>query len=341
MGNKIVCNSEDLFKLATEVLKVYEVNPENISVIQGDSIKTVWKIKTKNELLCLKRLKQVNNKALFSVNAQIFIKDSGGNVPAIILSKNNQQIVQYNDQLFVMYEWLNGSDLDFQNQSDLAAAIEGLARFHVSSKGYVPPQEAEISTKLGKWPNQYTSMKNKLILWKEEAKNHPEPYYSSYLKHVDSMIELSNLALEALGKSSYEKLVSKGSSSIVLCHQDYGKGNALRTENGVIVIDLDGVTYDLPARDLRKIIGKYSENMGSWETSTIQNILKWYIKVNPMSDLEKEVLYIDLLFPHWFFGLVKNLFQNNKPLKTSEIEKIAQLEKLKVGLLKKLLERDV
>jgi spore coat protein I len=38
----------------------------------------------------------------------------------------------------------------------------------------------------------------------------------------------------------------------VLCHQDYGKGNALLTDEGVMVIDLDNVSFDLPARDLRK-----------------------------------------------------------------------------------------
>lgn len=341
MGEKTVSISEDLNKLAMDVLKQYDIKPESISIIQSGSIKTVWKIKTNNELLCLKRLKQPFNKALFSVNAQIYIKNSGGNVPEIILNNNNQPIIQHNNQLFVMYEWLKGSDLDFQNQSDLASAIEGLAKFHTYSKGYSAPKGAQVSTKLGKWPNQYTSMRNKLISWKEEAKSHAESYYATYLKCVDLMIELSDLAIKELEKTSYETLVTEGSNSVVLCHQDYGKGNAIQTEEGVFVLDLDGVTYDLPVRDLRKIIGKYSENKGIWQESAIEGILKWYTNVNSMSNSEKKVLYVDLLFPHWFFGLVKNLFQNNKSLKSSEIERIAQLEQSKTSLLKKLLERGI
>jgi spore coat protein I len=47
-----------------------------------------------------------------------------------------------------------------------------------------------------------------------------------------------------------------------------------------------------------------------------------------------EVLYADLLFPHWFYGLVKNLFQNNKVLKASEIEKISLLESSKEEALR-------
>ena len=47
-----------------------------------------------------------------------------------------------------------------------------------------------------------------------------------------------------------------------------------------------------------------------------------------------EVLHADLLFPHWFYGLVKNLFQNNKSLKASEIEKTALLESSKEEALR-------
>lgn len=91
--------------------------------------------------------------------------------------------------------------------------------------------------------------------------------------------------------SSYKELTSEKSSSIVLCHQDYGKGNALLTKEGVYVIDLDGVTFDLPCRDLRKIIGKTSENRGYWHESFIFDILNWYSKINPLLPEEKSTFY--------------------------------------------------
>jgi spore coat protein I len=54
-------------------------------------------------------------------------------------------------------------------------------------------------------------------------------------------------------------MTMEGSDAPVLCHQDYGKGKRLtHSRGGVYVIDLDGVTFDLPSRDLRKIIGKNS-----------------------------------------------------------------------------------
>ncbi len=337
LDNQALESSSTLDKLALEVLKNYSIAPENISVIQGGNIKTVWKIKTKKGMLCLKRLKQSFDKALFSTNAQNYIKECGGNVPSILRDNNGQLIVQHNDQLFVLYEWIHGKDLNFSNSSDLAAALEGLARFHISSKGYKPLENARVSSKLGKWPEQYTSMKNRLAEWKNVSKNVSLPYHSAYLKHVDSILEIAEMALKYLDKSNYEKLVSPQSNLPVLCHQDFGKGNALLTENGVYVIDLDGVTFDLPVRDLRKIIGKQAEVKGQWDLEKINSIIASYTAINPMSGSEKELLYIDLLFPHWFFGLVKNLFQNKKPLKPSEIERISMLEQSKLKILKPLL----
>jgi spore coat protein I len=329
-----------LNSLAAKVLERYGIVPENIAVVQSGTIKTVWKIKTREGYLCLKRLKQSYDKALFSVNAQIFISKSGGNVPRVILDKRNQPIVQYDDQLFAAYEWLQGKDLNFGNPADLRIAILGLAGFHRASKGYKPPENSRVSTKLAKWPEQYNSMKNRMLAWKEAAKSRESiPSDKAFLGCVDTMVDMANQALELLDKTSYRDLTAEGSSSIVLCHQDFGPGNVISTDKGVTVLDLDGVTFDLPARDLRKIIGKLAENKNQWDKNTIKAVLEWYGSVNPMSQKEKEILYVDLLFPHWFFGLLKNQFDNNKRLKPVEIERIAKLEKAKVSLLVDLLKR--
>ena len=329
---------------ANAVLREYDIPLPDIAsaitLIQGGTIKTVWKVKTAAGPLCLKRLKQTYDKALFSVNAQKYIYDSGGNVPEIIPNRSNQLITSYKDELFVLYEWVAGTDLNFSNPADLRRAMHGLARFHIHSKGYSPDKNSRTSTKLGKWPEQYDSMLNKLAAWKKTAAaNTAQPFFPAYLKYTDSMADTGKMAVEALKISGYGILTAEGSNSIVLCHQDYGKGNALLTEKGVTVLDLDGVTFDLPARDLRKIIGKNAENKNQWQAEAIEEIIGWYEEVNPLSRDEKEALFADLLFPHWYYGLVKNPFQNGKPVRPAEIERIAKLEESKIQILKALMKR--
>lgn len=323
--------------IALSVIKDYRITPIVITMIQGGTIKTVWKVKAENGVFCLKRLKQPYEKASFSVNAQIHIKQSGGNVPGIIFNKSDQPITQYNGQLFVLYEWVEGADLNFSNSSDLKASIQGLASFHTYSKGYDPDEASRISTKLGKWPEQYASMLEKLACWEAEAKvKASQQNYAAYLKYTPSIIKIGKMALDTLKASKYDTLTCIGSDSIVLCHQDYGKGNAILTEKGVCVLDLDGVTFDLPARDLRKIIGKNAENKYQWQPETIKEICGWYEEINPLGNDVREILYMDLLFPHWYYGLVKNLFQVGKAVKGEQIERIAKLEESKVPILTSL-----
>ncbi|MFL0269959.1 CotS family spore coat protein [Candidatus Clostridium radicumherbarum] len=337
MANSLNESSSQLINLAKEVLKSYNINSNDISIIQSGTIKTVWKIKYNNSLLCLKRLRQSYDKASFSVNAQIYIKSKGGNVPGILLTVDKKAILQYNDELFVLYEWMDGRELNFNNNSDLAYAIKGLAAFHLTSKGYTPDASYRISSKINKWPNQYESMGNKLKKWKEDAYNRKSsnPYFS-YIQTVDSMLVLSDNAQRLIAASHYNEL-SANNESQVLCHQDYGTGNALLGKNGVIILDLDGVTLDFPMRDLRKLIFKYEEPFGKWQSKMLSDIVDWYSEINPLSLEEKEILYIDLLFPHRFYGLVKNIFISEKPIKASDIERIAIFEESKLKLLKELL----
>lgn len=330
----------DLTELAKNILREYDILCQDISIIQSGGIKTVWKIKTADETLCLKRLRQTYDKVLFSVNAQIHINNKGGNVPRVLINKKGEAVIQYNHQLFVLYEWLEGENLYFNVNSDLEKAIKGLAAFHKASKGYKYPQDSRESTKFGQWPELYSSMKNRFEQWKYQAcADEFNASHTTYLNCVDSMIETANLTLEFLDKSQYKNLVIPDSDLKVLCHQDYGVGNVISTQKGVIVLDLDSVSFDFLVRDLRKIIGKMAEKSGRLDLNVIDTIIGWYSSVNPVSLEEKELLYIDLLFPHWFHGLVKNQYLKNKLIASAEIEEVTQFEETKFLILKTLLTR--
>jgi spore coat protein I len=328
----------DLYELAKKILGEYDNTFLDISIIQGGGIKTVWKIKTSQKTLCLKRLRQTYDKVQFTVNAQIHIKSQGGNVPGVLINKKGEPIVQYNHQLFVLYEWLEGENLYFNKSSDLEAAIKGLAVFHIASKGYKHPEGSRESSKFGQWPDLYTSMKNRLEEWRYIAStNDSGASHNAYLNCADGVIDIADLTLEFLDKSQYKNLAIPDSNLKILCHQDFGVGNVISTSEGVIVLDLDSVTFDFLVRDLRKVIGKLAEKTGEFDAALMNTIIGWYSSVNPIDVEERKLLYIDLLFPHWFHGLVKNQYIKNKLISPSEIEEIAQFEKDKFLKLKELL----
>lgn len=328
--------------IARAVLAQYDVIPVKIQIIQQGGIKTVWKVLSDKSSTCLKRLNKSTEKAIFSVEAQKYIKENGGLVPGVIANKTGEPITYFHDELFVLYEWVEGKQLNFHTESDFMAAMEGLALFHKCSKGYEPPEEARVSTKLAKWPDQYQSMLKRMNEWKNISQQKTGiAVYDSYLKWIDPIMALGEKAIQYLERFGYDVLSRPGSPSVVLCHQDYGKGNALLTPRGICVLDLDGVTYELAARDLRKIILKTMENQGGWNEQVMKNIIMWYEKGNALTHDERKMVYIDSLFPHAFFGSVKNQFQKSKAVKPSSIEIIGRLETSKQNILCGLIEGEL
>jgi spore coat protein I len=325
-------------ELGTKVLLEYNITPQDLQTLQSKGLKTLWKFTYKGTTLCLKRLKHLMEEAIFSVNAQIYILNNGGKVPKIYPNSKGSHITQFNEQLFVLYSWVDGRDMNLENPKDLALALQALSKFHIDSIGYEPPSTAIISSKLGKWPTQYESMKNRMLKIKELCIQTPNnPSYSTYVKHVDPIIEICNKTINLINNSAYSALCSIDQKESCLCHQDFGTGNVMLSKEGPTVIDLDGVTYDLPIRDLRKIIGKRMMKFQDFNIDTVKSILKYYETNNTLSLEQKKVLTIDLMFPHWFFGLVKTLHKNPKQIGSDKISATSKFEQNKFSILQKWL----
>ena len=330
--------STNYSELGTKVLLEYNITPQNLQTLQSKGLKTLWKFTYKGTTLCLKRLKHSMEEALFSVNAQIYIFNNGGKVPKILPNSKGDSITQFNGQLFVLYSWIDGRDMNLENPKDLAIALQALSKFHTDSIGYEPPTTAIISTKLGKWPAQYESMKNRMIKIKELCIQTPNNIsYSTYLKHIDPIIEICDKTINLINNSAYNDLCSIIQKDSCLCHQDFGTGNVMLSKEGATVIDLDGVTYDLPIRDLRKIIGKRMMKFQDFNIDTVKSILKYYETNNTLSPEQKKVLIIDLMFPHWFFGLVKTLHKTPKQIGIDKISATSKFEQNKFSILQKWL----
>ncbi|WP_066634870.1 CotS family spore coat protein [Desulfolucanica intricata] len=328
-----------LAELAAKVISLYGIKPESVRLVQGESIKTVWKIYAYSGEYCLKRLKHNLEKSLFSIEAQVYMSGKGAQVPKVIKAKSGEKFIEYKGQIFVLYNWVSGRQLHLNNKSDLRQAVKGLAKFHLDSTGYQAPQGIRVSTKLGRWPHQYASMRDRLIKWRDIAAEKPQKeLFKVYLEQVDYFIYLADKAMKLLDSSDYRGWVRDVEQKKILCHQDYGEGNALLTERGIFVLDLDSVSYELPARDLRKIILKIMSGYKYWDEKMLREILRWYEETNPLTAEQRKVLYIDLLFPHEFHNIAKNPFHKQKEVKAGDLALASGLGRDKVELLERMLE---
>ncbi|WP_372663934.1 CotS family spore coat protein [Cohnella sp.] len=314
-----------LIRLAEQVLAEYAIGPRSVRLVQATEMKAIWKVSDGTRVYGLKRLKYGKEKMLFAIQAQKHLQDQGGPVPHLIRTKQGQLYAERDGQIFILYAWAEGRAPSFSNPTDLQKSVQLLARFHKASTGFSPPIPCLESTKLGKWPLQYESMKTHFHEWQTST---AFPGLSASLKsHWKDLIRLAENAQAALSRSEYENMVRNGPKT--LCHQDYSEGNALLNGKGGVVLDMDSITYDFPARDLRKVILKRMSERGKWDPTLFNNILSWYKAVNPLSSDQLRLVYIDLSFPHLFHETAKNPFRKNSSVSAAKLLAAIRIEKEK------------
>lgn len=177
-------------------------------------------------------------------------------------------------------------------------------------------------------------MTKRLLQWQEQALEQGQNTVAqAYLEEVKPALELASQAMTLLEQSCYSAWIDQFTGRAGLCHQDFGEGNVLLGDDRVYILDLDGVTFDLPVRDLRKLLLKQMSSRGKWDESLLHDVLGWYGEVYPLDPAQVQVLLVDLLFPHELHDNAKNYFKKGKNIKAAEIRQAGGAVRRKTGPL--------
>jgi len=314
-------------QLADLVSQQYDMTVHSRTLITSKPDKggAIWRIETDKGPRSLKVLHRTPERSLYSVGLQDYVVKQGARVAALIPAKDGKLFVEMGGKLWIVTDWI---PLQPANKVDLTGAQElcfGLGEFHRHTKGYVPPLGAKNSSRLYRWPNYYQKIAKKIGWMREMAKAYPETVASkSILAVVDQYEQQAKETLERLKASAYPKMVSMGEPHWGLVHQDYGWSNGQNGPGGLWVIDLDGVSYDLPFRDLRKLITSTMDDMGTWDVSWMRGMIEAYHKANPLDKESFEVLLIDMAMPNEFYKHLKEMFFDPVTFLNTEAESILQ-----------------
>lgn len=331
---------EKLTLLGKEIMKQWDLEVTDIEVIQGAQMALVWKITTPDGLVCLKRINRPEKKALFSIYAQNALAEKGARVPSILITKDRQLYAKHGPFLFVVYDWIEGRPFDLNVPEDVAWMMKGLAEYHLNSIGFRPPEGVPETSKLGQWPKHYTKRCMQMESWKLIAKQHPDdPFSKKYLETIDEFIVSGWNTLNDLENSYYEEWVEESKREPLLCHQDYGTGNTILVDDEVWVIDLDTTAYDLPIRDLRKIIIPQMSDRLNWQEEMFELMLSSYEKVNPLTNPQKRVMYIDILFPYELYDVARDKFSLQSEVSPLALEEAEAFERLKKEKIERRMEQ--
>ncbi|TCZ80207.1 CotS family spore coat protein [Paenibacillus albiflavus] len=340
----------ELEMLAREVMTHYDMQVNEMLLITSKPDKggAIWKIGTSKGNLSLKCLHRRPRRSLFSVGAQEYMSKLGYRVPSFIPTKEGNLYVEAGGKLWIVTDWIDPlvpvSKIDLEGASQLCF---GLGEFHKNSKGYIPPRGSEKSSRLYGWGKYYEKIIAKIGWFQDLALAYPETAASaSLLDVIEEFKRQANDMYQRFQNSPYQRMIAKGEAHWGLVHQDFGWSNGQMGPGGIWVIDLDGVAYDLPIRDLRKLITSTMDDMGVWDLTWIRGMIDAYHQANPIDQETFEILWIDMAFPNEFYKHVKEIVFNpqlfletelaenlQRVLKTetSKWEALSELEKDKMN----------
>ncbi|WNF35709.1 CotS family spore coat protein [Bacillaceae bacterium IKA-2] len=332
--------------MAQQVVTHYDMNVSQMEVIttKADKGGLIWKIDTDKGPMSLKILHRRPTRSLFSLGAQEYlVVEKKAKVPPIIKTKTGENFVEMGGKLWFVAEWIEPLEQVGKDLEGAKLLCGAIGEFHQLSKGYTPPNGAEKASRLYRWPKTYKKMVKKMDWFRDVAKAYPEMQASSTILAVIDMFEdQARNALQLLEQSSYYELAARGNKEWGLVHQDYGWSNGQRGADGMWIIDLDGVAYDLPIRDLQKLISGTMDDLGCWDFTWAKGMIDAYHETNPIEDGIFEILLIDMSLPNLFYKNVKELLYEPNLFMDGELDslvsRIVEIDKTKWAVIEQLRE---
>ncbi|WP_096199108.1 CotS family spore coat protein [Bacillus sp. FJAT-45350] len=315
-----------ILEIAHEVCQYYDMTVSDMEVINVKSHKggAIWRIDTDKGPRSLKLLHRRPTRSLFSLGAQEYlVKEKHARIPQIIPTVDRELYVEMGGKLWFVAEWIStlepaGTDLEGMKERSYA-----IGEFHRLSKGYVPPKGAELASRLQRWPKTYKKIINKMEWFRDITNGYSQmPASSKILSVLDTFEEQAIEALKRLEQSVYFDLANRGIEEWGLVHQDYGWSNGQKGEEGIWIIDLDGVAFDLPIRDLGKLISDTTDKLGKWDYNWVNEMIQAYHEANPIDDDMYQMLLIDMSLPNLFYKSVKEMVYKPTVFLDEQLEEV-------------------
>lgn len=330
--------------LANQALSQYDMTVFTMKLIttKPDKGGAIWRLETSKGTRSLKLLHRRPARSLFSIGAQDYLSRRGARVPPLVPTKNGKLYVELGNKLWIVNTWIKpltqASKVNLEGAEKLCY---GLGEFHKLSRGYRPPIGAERPSRLSRWPEYYQKIINKINWFRVLTQAYKDAPASAYLLSVVGQFETqARDGLKRLQQSAYSKLADRGEKFWGLVHQDYGWSNGQLGRGGVWIIDLDGVAFDLPIRDLRKLITSTMDDLGEWKLKWIKGMISAYHQANPIEPDLYEVLLIDLAFPNEFYKHLKEMLYDPAAFLNANtgrlIRRLVKMEESKQSALKEL-----
>lgn len=290
--------------------KMREFNPQILKAfgLKAKSVKRAFGSHVCDTNRGLKLLKTINmpvERLLFIHSAKEHLYEKGfKNIDRYIMTDQKLPYYEYNRNIYVVKDWIEGEECDFSNIDSVKWATSNLANMHFLSKGMKPIEGSQIWSKLGVIPDSFEKHYKELTYMYKKVRKWSgwNDFDIMFIKNYNDYIEDAYEAKETIHKSNYNEIVEDVRAKSYFCHDKFTNHNLQIQDDQMMVINFDGCCFKLPLNDLVRFLEKVMRKC-QWDVKKGFEILEVYDKEKVLSIEEMKILYSLLRFPDKYWRL--------------------------------------
>lgn len=290
-----------------QILQQYGLNGQNTLV------RDIVRVDTDKGIKLIKKINFSDERVLFIHEFKEYLNIKGFKyTDRYSLALDGKPYVSVNGEAFVVTDWIDGRECDFNKAIDIKLATENLAVLHKYSLGFIPAENIKPRSELGNLPEILIKRVKELSKFKKVAQKSSSKVDYLFIKNIDYFIERGLSSLKIINSPVYFGLVEKSEKQKQVCHHDYSYHNvAFNKENNLYILNFDNCCYDISVYDiasfLRKVLGE-----SEWSAEVAWNVINWYDAKNRL-DIEQLIAITALLeFPQKFWRISNKYFNSRR-----------------------------
>lgn len=291
------------------VLPYYNLENAEVTSIKfkdTDKQRAVYRVSYSGENYCLKKVYFDKKELLFVYSAVEWLYRHGINVPRILPNNENGRFVEYENMLFILTTWVEGSKCSYDSKDDILASCINLAKLHKSGLNFFPIEGSTLRKGCNNLFESINKHFEKLLLNSNSAFKYGDYFSKIFLNNFDKALYLAKISLEVLSTTNFNNL------SVSLCHMDYVNKNLIFDEDkNIWIIDFDKCRIDYCVHDLsyffRRLLKRDKTN---WNKEIVLESLTEYEKIHPLNVDEYKYLLAYLSFPQKYWKISRDYYKN-------------------------------
>ena len=288
----------------------------NIEVIDVQRIRSVYKIKSKDGVYCLKKVGSSEKKAIKSIRIMEYLMTKNFHkVAKPIYCITGEILVKADDSSYYLTNWIDAEEVDFENPNHVTDSVQLLAEFHEKAKGF-NDNDIKMKSNLGKVIKMYNRKLQLMSKFKDQlAKIQNKSIFDiTYQDNINYYIAQARQSIELLKNSEYLSLCEESKKEKHVCHNSFYYQNILKdNNNNYFIVDLESCLYDLPLIDLAKFLRRImSRESFLWDFNYCNELITEYSRIRKINDKEYKVLLALLIFPYKFYRLGRKKYLKKK-----------------------------